>query len=123
MSTDKKLILDMEAKGSFRIKPWSCAKVNLRIFPADRGQYKRRNNLQRLKEVASAGICNAPYVEVLSDDVPPAPYVKWKYWGEQELAGGGIRTFPGWWIGGKKSLREKSRTRRDVSLRTIGLFW
>ena len=54
----------MEAKGSLRIKPWSCAKVDLRILPAERGQQKRRENLQRLKEVASAGICNAPYVEV-----------------------------------------------------------
>ena len=47
----------MEAKGSLRIKPWSCAKVDLRILPAERGKQKRRENLQRLKEVASAGIC------------------------------------------------------------------
>ena len=91
----------MEAKGSLRIKPRSCAKVDLRILSADRGQQKRRENLQRLKEVASAGICNAPYVEVNWGDGNKSTALldtgaQWSLLTEQELTEGKNYNFFKW---------------------------
>ena len=50
------------------IKPWRCAKVYFRVIPPEKRHKKRRENLERLKTVASEGICNTPYVEARWSD-------------------------------------------------------
>ena len=58
-----KKIIEDKAEVRKSIKPWTCAKVDFRILPPEKGTKHRGVNLQRLKRIASEGICCTPYVE------------------------------------------------------------
>ena len=46
------------------VRPWTCARAEIRVLPPARGSCKRKRGLDTMKEIAAEGITNTPYVRV-----------------------------------------------------------
>ena len=46
------------------MKPWTCARVEIKVLPSDRKGKGRLKELKAMKDIASEGIKKTPYVQV-----------------------------------------------------------